>query len=283
MHDMLFEISDARGRCESLRIEGGRASIGSASHCDVRLPVEDAGAEHARATLQGGELLFQALLAPAVTLDGAPLAPGEQRRGSELCIGRVRLRARSVAQERGTPTGAGAGRPLWVPALAACLVLTLLALVARRRTAGGDPPLDPGLSLFSQLAPSCPRPDPLQALAFARQQRDLGETQQERMPFLVEEGLSAVDSFETAAACFQTGAAPALAEQASSAAERLKGALEDDFRARRLRLSRMLLVGDRELARTDVTWLRALLRGKSGAYVRWLESEALELGTGDAS
>lgn len=283
MNGMLFEISDARGRRESVRIEGGRASIGSAAHCDVRLPVEDAGAEHVRATLAGGELVFQALLAPAVTLDGVALAPGEQRGGRELCIGRARLLAEPVSTERPRPSRAGAGRPLWVPALAACLVLALLVLVARRRTTGGDPPLDAELALFSRLAPSCPRPDPLQALAFARQQRDLAETQQERMPFVVEEGLSAVDSFETAAACFEIGGAPALAEQASSAAERLKGALEDDFRARRLRLSRMLLVGDRELARTDVTWLRALLRGKSGAYVRWLESEALELGTGGGS
>jgi hypothetical protein len=45
----------------------------------------------------------------------------------------------------------------------------------------------------------------------------------------------------------------------------------------------MLLVGDRELARADVTWLRALLRGKSGAYVRWLDGQALELGAGGAS
>ncbi|HEU4580333.1 MAG TPA: hypothetical protein VFS67_18885 [Polyangiaceae bacterium] len=284
MNEMWFEISDAQGRRESVRIEGARASIGSAAHCDVRLPVEDAGPEQVRATLEGGELHFQALLAgPAATLDGAALAPGQKRRGSELCIGRVRLFARAGAAQRSAPTRAAASRPLWVAALAACLLLAVLALLARRRASGGAPALDPELTLFSPLAPSCPRPDPLQALAFARQQRDLAETQQERMPFVVEEGLSAVDSFETAAACFSTGGAPALAEQASSAAERLKGALEDELRARRLRLSRMLLVGDRELARADVTWLRALLRGKSGAYVRWLDGQALELGAGGAS
>jgi hypothetical protein len=286
MKRMLFEISDTQGRRESVRIEGGRASIGSASHCDVRLPQEDAGAEQVRVTIEDGELLFQALLAlPATALDGAVLAPGERRRGRELCIGRVRLLAENVADERATPARVrgAAGRPLWVPALASCLVLALLVLAARRRATGGDPPLDRELTLFSRLAPSCPRPDPLQALAYARQQRDLAETQQERMPFMVEEGLSAVDSFETAAACFNTGGAAALAEQASSAAERLKGALEDDFRARRLRLSRMLLVGDRQLARMDVAWLRGLLRGKRGSYVRWLDGQALELGTGGAS
>jgi hypothetical protein len=286
MDGMLFEISYAEGRRESVRIEGARASIGSASHCDVRLPLEDAGSQQLRVTIEGGEPLFQALIAaPAAALDGAVLVPGEKRRGGELCIGGVRLTARSLSRGHAAPARvrAAAGRPLWVPALAACLVLASLGLLARRRAIGGDPALDPELKLFSRGAPSCPRHEPLQALAYARQQRDLAESQQERLPFVAEEGLSAVVCFQTAAACFSTGGAPALAEQASSAAERLKGALEDDFRARRLRLSRMLLVGDRELARSDVAWLRALLRGKSGAYVRWLDGQALELGTGGAS
>jgi hypothetical protein len=100
---------------------------------------------------------------------------------------------------------------------------------------------------------------------------------------VVDAGLAAVDSFETAAACFETAGAPALAEQAASAAERLRHELEDDFRARRLRLSRMLLVGDRALARVDVAWLRALLRGKPGAYVRWLDTQAQELGAAEGS
>jgi hypothetical protein len=281
MNGMVFQISDAQGGRESVRVDGGRESIGSASHCDVRLPVEDAGPEHVRATLEGGQLFFQALL-PGAVLDGDVLATGEKRCGSELCIGGTS--ARSLAEEAGpTRPRAAAQQPLALPALATCRVLALLLLLARRRASEGVPALDPELTLFSRLAPSCPRPDPRQALAFARQQRDLAETQQERMPFVVQEGLSAVDSFETAAACFSTGGAGPLAEQASRAAERLKGALEDDFRARRLRLSRMLLVGDRELARTDVAWLRALLRGKSGAYVRWLDARALELGAGGAS
>jgi hypothetical protein len=286
MKGMLFEIIDPMGRRESVSVEGGRASIGSASHCDVRLPLEEAGAEHVRVTLDADQLVFQALLAaPAVTLEGAPLAAGALGRGSELCIGRMRLRASPIFEPGAAPAGTSrrSGRPLWQPALGLCLLLALVLLAARRRAASGDPPMDPELALFSRLAPSCPRQDPLQALAFARLERDLAESQQERMPFVVEEGVSAVDSFETAAACFQSGGSAALAQQAAAAAERLKGALEDDFRARRLRLSRLLLVGDRELAQADVTWLRALLRGKSGAYVRWLESEAQELGAGGAS
>ncbi len=285
MNGMVFEISDGRGRRESMVVDGGCASIGSASHCDVRVAMEEAGPEHVRATLSDGEPCFEVLLdAPAVTLDGVRLNPGKVARGHELRFGQTRLRVRAQAQA-GTAAAQARGsalRSLWLPALGVSLVLALLGLRALRRAPAEEPPLGAELSLFSELAPSCPRREPQQALAFAQQQQDLAETKQERMPFVVEEGVAAVDAFEMAAACFRSGGAAPLAQQAAASAQRLQRDLEDDFRARRLRLSRMLLVEDRELAQTDVAWLRALLRGRSGPYVSRLDSLALELGAAEA-
>jgi hypothetical protein len=265
-------------------VEGVRASIGSASHCDVRLPMEAAGPEHVRASLSGGQLRFEALLAtPPVTLDGVPLAPGSAATGVELRFGQLLLRTRALSAA--TPAARGSRpspRSSWLLGASACALLALFALALLRRGPPGEPPLDEQLELFSQLSPSCPRREPRQALAFAQQQQDLAETNQERMPFVVDEGVAAVDAFEMAAACFRAGGVASLAEQAAAAAQRLQRELEDDFRARRLRLSRMLLVEDRELARVDVAWLRALLRGRSNTYVSWLDGLALELGAQEA-
>lgn len=285
MNGIMFEISDARGRRESVAVEGGRASIGSASHCDVRLPMEEAGPEHVRVAASGAQLHFEALLAsPAVTLDGVPLAVGSLAAGLELCFGQTRLRARVVSAQGAAVARAARprSRSTWLLALGASAVVGLSALALLRRELEQEPPLAEELQLFSQLTPSCPRREPRQALAFARQQQDLAETKQERMPFVVEEGLAAVDAFEMSAACFRAAGAAPLAEQAAGAARHLQQQLEDDFRARRLRLSRMLLVEDRELARLDVTWLRALLRGRSDAYLGWLDGLALELGAAEA-
>lgn len=285
MNAMVFELSDARGRRESMVVDGARASIGSASHCDVRLPMEDAGPEHVRVTRSGDQLRFEALLAaPPVTLDGLPLTAGNMASGVELGFGQTRLRARAVSAQgaRAAHPGRASPRSTWRLALGACAVLALFMLALLRQGSQPPPVLDEQLELFSRLAPSCPRREPRQALAFARQQQDLAETKQERMPFVVDEGVAAVDAFELSAACFRAGGAAPLAEQASDAARRLQGELEDDFRARRLRLSRMLLVEDRELARVDVAWLRALLRGRSDTYVSWLDSLAIELGAQEA-
>lgn len=285
MNTMVFELSDTRGRRESVVVEGARASIGSASHCDVRLPMEDAGPEQVRVTRSGDELRFEAVLAtPPVLLDGRPLAAGSVAAGVELRLGQTRLRVRALSTRAASAARAGrtSPRPTWLLALGACSVLALLALVLLGPRPAAAPLLDEQLELFSQLSPSCPRREPQQALAFAQQQQDLAETKQERMPFVVDEGVAAVDAFELSAACFRAGGAAALGEQASAAARRLQRELEDNLRARRLRLSRMLLVEDHALARVDVAWLRALLRGRRHAYVGWLDSLASELGVQEA-
>ncbi len=53
--------------------------------------------------------------------------------------------------------------------------------------------------------------------------------------------------------------------------------MTNDFRARCLRLSRLLELEDYELAQRDLTVLAALTQGRPGRAVAWLKEVAKEL------
>ena len=60
-------------------------------------------------------------------------------------------------------------------------------------------------------------------------------------------------------------------------AKRMRDETLLDFRARRVRLERLLLVSDYELAAQDVAILRALTDGQQGEYAQWLRTVAQEI------
>ena len=56
MSVLRFEIRYPNGHREAAVVEGERALIGSASHCDVRLPMDAAAYEHVLIEVQGSTL-----------------------------------------------------------------------------------------------------------------------------------------------------------------------------------------------------------------------------------
>jgi len=281
MDSIKFEIRHSNGEREFASVEGSSVLVGSAAHCDVRLPVDEASPELVLIRLDGTRLLFEAkVMEPEVILDGQPLGIGASREGSLLGIGGVRLLVRADSQLGASPTTPGrretGNSPLSLLALAG-IVLTGAVMLLRDRSTVLSPPPDQPVELFSTLVPSCPLFDAGRARAFAEQQEALAATKQERLPFAVEEGIAAVDLYQTAAACFRTAAARERAEAAEDAAHGLEQALYDDFRARRLRLSHMLIVKDYALARVDVARLSAMTRGKATPYAEWLDGVAQDL------
>ena len=78
--------------------------------------------------------------------------------------------------------------------------------------------------------------------------------------------------YELAAACYRRANAMDAAEESASNAKRMREETTLDFRARRVRLERVLLVSDFEVAAQDVAVLRALTEGQQGEYTRWLAS-----------
>lgn len=283
MASIHFEIRHPNGKREAAHVEADRALIGSASFADVRLPMEEASPEHVRVSVVGGRLYFEALPNEAmVMLDGAPLPAGLAREGNELDIGGLRVKVSSTGPARIQAPSEQASRARLGAFVLVGVMAALALFLVRRGGAPLAPPADQTVELFSALEPSCPKREPRQALAFAAEQLDLGATKQERMPFAIQEGIAAVDLYETAAGCFRAAQQSARATAARDAAQSLKRNLEGDLRARRLRLSHMLKVQDHELARVDVLWLSALTRGKSAPYVAWLDQVGQELALTEA-
>jgi hypothetical protein len=276
-----FDVRHPNGKRETISIEGERALVGSGSHCDVRLPMEDAAYEHASIEAFGASLRAQALAAePPVAIDDVPLTLAPLPPGAVLGIGRVKLLVTRVGEfgsSQSARAGSGTGAsPLTVLALLAVFGTAgyLLLLEDEERIA---PPPAEAPALFASAPQSCPPGDATRALGLAEEHLAQAEGKRERLPFAIESGVSAVAFYETAAACFRRGGAEARAVQADDAATSLKGDLTDELRTRALRLSQMLKVQDYELARADVTVLRALTNGKRGKYIEWLSTVSKQL------
>ena len=276
-----FDIRHPDARREAIVVEGERAMIGSASHCDVRLPMDQAAYEHVLIESFYGTLRAEAKADhPPATINNMPLTASALAADSVLGIGRIRLFVTFVPD---LGEGAnlrtkekGKSNPMVQLGLVAMFGLGAYILLADDEVPISPPPAQ-APALFAATAPSCPQSDPSAARAFAVEQCELGDTKRERVPFTVKEGVEAVALFELGAACFKVAGAESDARYAEETAIGLKQELVDDFRARRIRLSRVLEVKDYELAQRDVQVLSALTDGKKGPYVEWLRKTAQQL------
>lgn len=276
-----FDIRHPDGRRESIVVEGERAMIGSASHCDVRLPMDQAAYEHVLIESFSGTLRAQTKADhPPATINNMPLTASALSTDSVLGIGRIRLFVTFVPDlaEGGNlrTKEKGKGNPMVQLGLVALFGLCAYLLLVDPETPIAPPPAE-APELFAATVPSCPQSDPSAARAFALEQCELGDTKRERLPFAVKEGVEAVSLFELGAACFKKAGAEGDARYADDIATGLKRELVDDFRARRIRLSHVLAVHDYELARKDVQVLSALTDGRKGPYVEWLRQVGQQL------
>ena len=269
-----FDIRYPNGHRDLTVVEGERALIGSASHCEVRLPMDQAAYEHLVIEVSAGTVRAEARASqPPATINGMPLTTSAVTPDAMLGAGNVRIFVHyeddARAGEAHVNKDKSDSSPLVRIAALVMLPLAGYMLLSDPEEDFGDVPAqDP--PLFSTQAAVCNQADPRQALVAAKDKQDQAFGKRERMPFAAKDGITAVDLFDTAAACFQLGGDVPEAEQAKEAAQQLRETLIRDFRTRRLRLTRMLAVEDYELAAHDVQALQALTQGKSGPFVNWL-------------
>jgi hypothetical protein len=235
--------------------------------------MDQAAYEHVLVEVIGGTLRAEAKADnPPATINQMPLTASPLAADSVLGVGRVRLFITFVPDvAEGASLGAQKkeGSPVVQLALVLAFAAAAFFLLAEEEVVIPPPPEETP-ELFVATAAPCPRTDAVQALAFAREQMDVAHGRRERMPFFVTDGVNAVADYQVAATCFKIAGATAEAEEATEAATTLRKDLTDDFRARRLRLSHALKLADYDLARKDVTVLRAMTHGRKGAYVEWL-------------
>lgn len=278
-----FDIRHPNGQRESAVIEGERALIGSAAHCDVRLPMDQAAYEHVLVEVIGATLRAESKSEnPPATINGMPLTASALGPDSVLGIGRIRVFVTFAPDLLdGANFGSGSTRrkesnPAVQLGLVAVFGVAAYVLLAEDELQIAPPPAQ-APALFTEVAAKCPQANPTQAVAYAHEQMTLAHGKRERMPFYVTDGVAAVGLYQVAAACFRLGTFESGWTEADDAANTLKRDLTDDFRARRLRLTHMLKVQDYEMAKQDIAVLRALTDGKTGSYVEWLATVAKQL------
>ena len=264
-----FRVVYADGRAEEILVDTDRALIGSASHCELRLPPEIAAHEHVEVFAHEGAVHFRtrpyALLAlPA--LDGVATAEGHWQGGSALRVGNVQMYVQLVSLGM-----AKAKPPLWalfvaIPAIA----LTAVGVALARPVERGLPVIPEAPALLSARDAKCPEVAPEQRPVLATEKLRIALAKRERSPFAPQDGIEAVALFELAAACFRVGALPAQAAEADDAAGVLRAKLDEDYRVRRVRLEHAYRTHQTGAVKRELAVLIPMTLHRRGAYTEWL-------------
>lgn len=266
------------GTRQDLTVDAAQALIGSGSHCEVRLPAEDAAVEQLLISVDGTGVFGQVRsLERPVTLNGVPFVEGRLLADTLLRIGRVEIFVTLLeaggARNASGPKQSGSGSPA-IYAMAAVgfplgffLLLTHKPAEAELPTEVEPPPLFAVAS-----ATRCPESSAESALALGGEELRRAETARERAPFSGQDAVVAVNTFQRAAACFGHAAAPERASDATQQAEKMKKSVELDFHVHRVRLERALATKSYEEARTEVRLLLSYVGRHGSPYASWLTS-----------
>ncbi len=261
-----FHVRYGDGRAEHLVVDADRALIGSAAHCEVRLPPDFAAHEHVEVVASEGRVHFTARPneRPPI-LDGVTSVSGAWAKGGVLAIGAASLTVEPVnlAQQK-------KGRsPFWLLAPVPFIAIIATVLLARN-DATYTPPIPDAPTLFDAPQAKCPAPGGDQVLAFAAEKLRLASAKRERSPFSVRDGVEAVPLYETASACFKDAGVPDSERTAASSAVALRGKLEDEYRARRVRLEHAYRLNDPVGAKRELDVLLPMISHRPGPYLDWL-------------
>ncbi len=279
METLAFEICHADGRQERTSAQGARIVIGSGAHCDVRLAADQAAFEHVAIEEHAtGPQIRNLAPAAATTLDGAPFAARALGPSALVSLGIGTTQIRILREARVAVVKSSSIGPMMIAKL--LVVAALGAAIVKVSTMGPDAPptaSPPMPELFAKTSAECPRKDLAEARSIADDQRALGDGARDRSPFDPRESRAAIKSYEIAAACFRLANQAEASESAAQSARRMREETTLDFRERRVRLERVLLVNDYDLAAQDVAVLSALTEGQQGEYQRWLAGVAQDI------
>ncbi len=273
-----FEIRYGDGRKDVMHVEGERALIGTGAHCDIRLPLDQAAHEHVAVEVIAGTVRLETkAFEPAATVNGVPFTNMPIGPDVPLKIGATRI---FIALGDAPTDGAAVVKKKTEETSPLMKVLAVFVVVAAGYMLLSDdaqpvmgPPAQAPELFPAASSVTCPQSAADQARAFAADKFDVAEGKRERSPFAPRDGVEAVALYDVAAACFRIGGDGPRAAEAALDSKQLRAQITQDFRARRVRLEHLLSVGDYVLAKNDVKFLRALLEGKQGRYVDWLQQQ----------
>lgn len=268
-----FQVRLHTGQIEQLSIEGDGVLIGSAAHCEIRLPVDQARPEHVMIQVVPQGVYVRAVsFEPPPTLNEMPFSQAELQSGSTLGVGQCQIFVEFANPAAGEKGGAQKKKGLSPLTLVALLVILPAGYVVLTTDPAPDRPAPPPREvpgLWAAPIETCPYTG-LQALALAREKIAVADAKRERRPFRVQDGVQAVPLYELASACFRTGGDGPSAALATDSAKFLRHDIVEDFRLRRVRLEHDLAIQDYLAAQREVRTLLQFVDGRSGEYVTWL-------------
>ncbi len=290
MRVLKFQTRLPTGQVEQLSIESERVLIGSGAHCEIRLPLAEARVEHVLIELGPAGVFARALsFEPPPTINNVPFTQAPLPPGAMLGVSGTQIYIEVVE-------GQLAGGQLQQKKKSSPILLIALLLIVpaagylffgdEEGFGGGDEPAMPQPpELWTAPVAQCPQADRGAALGFARERMAIADAKRERRPFHVQDGVSAVPTYETAAACFRAGGDVASGNLADESAKYLRREMTDDFRMRRVRLDHALATEDYVSAQKEVRVLLQFVEGTSGDYVTWLSNleRKLKLKVGEAA
>jgi hypothetical protein len=262
-----FHVRWPTGRVEVLLVDAPSALIGTAAHCEVRLPTEGGAHEHVEVLATNGavHLSTRSESAPAL-LDGHPFVAGPWPPGSVLTIGETQMSVETVDLRPNVKRRSPFLALLPIPPV------VVAALVFAQSGAAAEAQIPAAPALFDAPIASCPNPPSPTLAAYAAERARIGYAKRERNPFSRPDGIEAVSLLETAAVCYRVAGRQDEARETSAAAQGLRTKLEEDYRVRRVRLEHAINVKDPIAAKRELNVLIPMTAHRRGAYIDWLAS-----------
>jgi len=265
------------GTRQKLTVDSPTALVGSGSHCEIRLPPEDAAVEQLRLSNDAAGVFGQVRsLERSVTLNGVPFVEGRLLPGSVLALGRVELTVSVIEtlvargqtkQKRDSSRSASYALGILGFPLGFYLLLSQQNSEAALPNEVQPPPL-----FAAANSVQCPESEHDAALAVATEERRRAETARERAPFSGQDAVNAVAAFRRSAACFAIADSGERSSDSVRQADALERDVQTEFHVHRVRLERALATKSYEEARTEVRLLLSYIGRRSGAYANWLLS-----------
>jgi hypothetical protein len=286
-----FQTRLPTGQLEQLSIESERVLIGSGAHCEIRLPLAEARVEHVLIELGAAGVFARALnFEPPPTINNVPFTVAPLPPGSMLGITGTQIYVEILDGALGAGGEVLQQKKKSSPITLIALLIIVpasgyLFLGGEESSAEAAKPQPP--ELWKPPSAQCPHAaDRGQALSYGRERMAIADAKRERRPFHVQDGVSAVPTYEVAAACFRAGGDVASGNLADESSKYLRREMTDDFRMRRVRLEHALATEDYVTAQKEVRVLLQFVEGNPDReYVTWLSNleRKLKLKVGEAA
>ncbi len=275
-----FEFSVIQGHGtvpDRIVVDSDRVLIGSGPHCEIRLPPDQAAAEHVLILMRGGAVYAQARAAePRPLLNGAPFSETPVEPGSRLQIGPAMITVSlvEVADVAKVVDDKGKDRvsPLTYVLAAVAVPVCLFVLLDDSGKGQIEPKPADAPPLWSEEPAKCTHTAVEQARAVAVDKMIVALGRRERSPFDVRDGVLAVPLFQMAADCFRVAGDSGRAEEMVKAGERLQKQMDESYRAHQMRLEHSIDINQLRTAQRETEVLLRMLEGQTGPYVVWLSN-----------